>query len=100
MNEDQLKTTFEQTPWWITNIFDEVEDMLNIFELLYKDVIKEYVKTRMAKVKTKSLPWVTRKIRKLMNKRYKALLKWQRNKKDLQLKMLYKKLRNDVTREL
>ena len=77
LNQDQLKTSFEQTPWWITNFFDEVEDTVNIFELMYKDVIKEYVKTRTAKVKTKSLPSVTRKIRKLMNKRYKALSKWQ-----------------------
>ena len=52
--------------------------MVNIFELLYKDIIKEYVKTHTAKVKTKLFPWVTRKIRKLMNKRYKALLKWQK----------------------
>ena len=77
-----------------------MEDTVHAFELLYRDVINEHVQTRTAEVRTNSLPWVTRDIRKLMNKRYKALLKWQKNKQDLQLKMTYKKLRNEVTRQL
>ena len=87
MNREELNRTFEQTPWWIANIFDEGEDTVHTFEFLYRDVINEHVKTHTAKVRTNSLPWVTRDIRKLMNKQYKALLKWQKNKQNLQLKM-------------
>ena len=97
LNCEELNRTFEQAPWWIANIFDEVEETVHTFELLYRDGINEHVKTRTAKVRTNSLPWVTRNIRKLMNKRYKTLLKWQKNKQDLQLKMAYEKLRNEVT---
>ena len=77
-----------------------MKDTVHTFEFLCKDIINEHVKTRTAKVRTNSLPWVTGDIRKLMNKQYKALLKWQKNKQDLQLKMTYKKLRNEVTRQL
>ena len=100
MNREELNRTFKQTPRWIANIFDEVEDTAHTFKLLYRDVINDHVKTSTEKVRTNSLPWVIRDIRKLMNKRYKALLKWQKNKQDLQLKMTYKKLRNGVTRQL
>ena len=92
LNREKLSRTFEQTPWRIANIFDEVEDTIHTFELLYRDVINEHVKTHAAKVRANSLPSVTRDISKLMNKRYKALLKWQKNKQDLQLKMTYQKL--------
>ena len=64
LNREELNTTFEQAPWRIGSIFDEVEDTVHTFELLYRDVINDHVKTRTAKVRTNSLPWVTRDIRK------------------------------------
>ena len=68
LNCEELNRTFEQAPWWIASIFDEVEDTVHTFELLYRDVINQHVKTYTAKVRTTSLHWVTRDIRKLMNK--------------------------------
>ena len=29
MNIDEFKTTLEDTPWWVTNIFDDVNDVAN-----------------------------------------------------------------------
>lgn len=36
MNIDEFKKTLEDTPWWVTNIFDDVDDVANAWELLYK----------------------------------------------------------------
>ena len=44
--------------------------MVNSWELLYKDVVNEFVIERKAKVRSNSLPWITTKIRKLLNTRY------------------------------
>ena len=62
----------EMAPWWVCNIFKDVNDSLYIFEELYKDVINEHIKLRTAKVRAKGLSWVTKDIKKAMNKRYKA----------------------------
>ena len=29
MNIDEFKQTLEDTPWWVTNIFDDVDDVVN-----------------------------------------------------------------------
>ena len=97
-NIENLKNSMEKVPWWICNVFEDVNDSLYIFEKLYKDVVNEHIKLRTAKVRAKGLPWVTRDIKKAMNKRYKALMKWQQSKEDLLLKQKYKELRNNVTR--
>ena len=67
--------------------------------MLYSDIVKENIPTRKAKVCSNSLPWMNSKIRKLMNQRYKKLKKAnkQKNPDD---RNAYKKLRNEVEREL
>lgn len=50
MNIDEFKKTLEDTPWWVTNIFDDVDDVANAWELLYKGVVDDYVTERKAKV--------------------------------------------------
>ena len=80
MNIDEFKKTLEDTPWWVTNIFDDVDDVVNAWELLYKGVVDDYVTERKAKVRTDSLPWFTTDLRKLLNKRFKLLKKWQKTK--------------------
>ena len=73
MNIDEFKKTLEDTPWWVTNIFDDVDDVTNAWELLYIGVVDDYVSERKAKVRTDSLPWFTTDLRKLLNKRFKVL---------------------------
>ena len=55
-------------------MFEDIDDVVNTWELLYKDVVKEFVTERKAKVRSNSLPWITTEIRKLLNTRY-CLLK-------------------------
>ena len=70
MNIDEFKTPPGGSP-----IFDDVDDVANAWELLYKSVMDDYVTERIAKVRTDSLPWFTTDLRKLLNKRFKLLKK-------------------------
>ena len=60
----------------------------------------DFVKTIKSKVRRRSLPWVNRDIKKLMNQRYKALQKWQENRENSKLRLAYTKLRKKVNTAL
>ena len=97
-NFTALRDTLENTPWWVSSVFDEVDDKLNSWELLYKSVINEYVGTRKAKIRRDSLTWMTTDLRKLLNKRYRLLKMWQEEKNELYHER-YKKARNFAKKE-
>ena len=99
-NETEFQRSFERVPWWVANIFDEIDDVTYCFQTFYNNIIKEQVKTRKAKVKTKSLQCVNGDVRKIMNKRYRALLNWQKDKSNCALKRKYQDLRNQDRKEL
>ena len=99
MDINGFREALETTPWWVSSVFEETDDVLNAWELLYNSVVDEYIKVRKAKVRTDSLPWVTTDIRKIMNRRYRLLNKWQRDK-DPQTHHQYKEARNLVRKEL
>ena len=44
MNIDEFQKTLGDTPWWVTNIFDDVDDVANAWELLYKGAVDDYLK--------------------------------------------------------
>ena len=70
-----------------------------MFETLYNDIKHKNLKQRKAKVMTKYLPWMNSEIRKLMNKRYKQLLKAQKTKQPNDRRK-FKELRNNVNKAL
>ena len=61
----KLKEEFDVAPWWICNTFEDVEDVTYAWETLYKNILNSFVKTRKAKIRSNSLPWMTSAIRKL-----------------------------------
>ena len=99
-DEERFKRVLESTPFWVANIFDDVDDVCYTWEKLYKDILYEFTKTRRAKVMTHKQPWIDRELKKLMNKRYKALLQWQQNRTDGRLRKIYQELRNKVNKSL
>ena len=74
-----FKDSLALVPWHTCNIFDDIDDNYWLAESLYKDLSKEFLKTRKAKIRDKSLPWMNSDIRKLMNKRYKLLVNIAQN---------------------
>ena len=95
-SQEKFQKLLDQTPWWVATTFEDASDVAYAWECMYKDILIDLIKERIAKVRAKSLPWITRDIKKTMNQRYKALLRWQREKDNLILKEDYKKLRNKV----
>ena len=87
-DQQLFQNTLEQAPWWVSNLFDDVDDITQL---------ENYVKS---KVRRRSVPWVNRDIKKLMNQRYKALQKWPENGENSELRLAYTKLRNKVNTAL
>ena len=98
-DEVKFRTDVRQAPWHCCNIFEEVDDNLWMTEQLYSEIAKENVPKRTVRIRSKTLPWMNSCIRKLMNQRYKQLLKFNRTQ-DQHDRDEYKKLRNKVSREL
>ena len=65
---------------------------------MYKNVVKDHVSTRKAKIRQRSLPWIDGKIRKEMNKQYKLLKACDGTDKTSHTWLEYKKVNNKVTR--
>eukprot|EP00112_Aurelia_sp_Birch-Aquarium-sp1_P018583 Seg4452.4 transcript_id=Seg4452.4/GoldUCD/mRNA.D3Y31 product="hypothetical protein" protein_id=Seg4452.4/GoldUCD/D3Y31 len=63
---NSLKEDMSTAPWHIMEIFDDVDDCQYAWHLMYKDIMQQHVKTRRAKIRSKSLPWIDTKIRKEM----------------------------------
>ena len=73
-------------------LFDDIDDVVNTWKLLYQDVVDEFITERNVKLRQNSLSWVNTDIRKLLNKRYKFLT-WQQTK-DPAAHATYKEARN------
>ena len=99
-DKERFKQVLDETPFWVANILDDVDDVCYSWEKLHKDILNEFTKTRRAKVMTHKQPWIDRELKKLMNKRYKALLQWQHNRTDSRLRKIYQELRNKVNKSL
>ena len=99
-DEEKFIKQLNEAPWWIMEVFDDIDDMVFTWESMNKDILREFIKTRKAKVKSHSLPWINREIKKLMNRRYKALQLWQKSRHNNDLREEYKRLKNLVNRKL
>ena len=95
-----FQNTLEEAPWWVSNLFDDVDDITYFWETMYKEIVHDFVNTRKSKVRRRSLSWVNKDIKKLMNQRYKSLQKWQENRKNSELRLAYMKFRNKVNTAL
>ena len=89
----------EYAPWSVCSVFEEIYDHVWAWEKLYKDIVDKHIPTRQVKFRKRSLPWVTRDIRKLINQRYKALEKFRKTKETDDWNS-YKTLRSRVRKEI
>ena len=100
LDEKSLQKDLHDVPWWVTSLFDDIDDVTHAWELLFKDVLDTHIPTRTAKIRKESLPWVTGEIRKEMNKRYKLLRKCDGTRNTSAFWEEYKRTRNKVTKML
>ena len=81
-------------------MFDDVDDITQFWETMYKETLHDFVNTRKSKVRRRSLPSVNRDIKKLMNQRYKGLQTWKKTRENSELRLAYTKLRNKINNGL
>ena len=98
VNVEQLKKDINSAPWHICDIFDDVDDVVFVWEHLYKNTINEHVPVRKVKVRAKSHPWMNGEIRKKLNERYKLLKKAQLTPRGSTDWNNYKIARNNCTK--
>ena len=87
----QLKSDFDQAPWHLTRLFDDIDDSVDTWQYLYNEILHHHLPLRNVKIRATSLPW--------MNKRYK-LLKKAKSSGDSETWRLYKQKRYEVKKLL
>ena len=94
-----LKSDFDQAPWHLTQLFDDIDDSVDTWQYLYNEIIHHHLPLRDVKIRAKSLPWINTSIRKEMNKRY-NFLKKAKSSGDPETWKLYKQKRYEVKKLL
>ena len=100
LNFKAYKIDIEAAPWWISTIFDYVYDITWCWQAMYKEVKDSHINGGKAKIRTDSLPWVNREIRKLMNQRYKLLKKCKGTPRTSREWQEYKRFKNYITKTM
>ena len=77
-NEDLIAV-----PWFLLNLFDDVDDKVFAFNSLFGGVLDCHVPMKTMRVKKICAPWISRTIRKEMDKRNKLLRKFLGSKSPL-----------------
>ena len=85
-----------RAPFQVCKVFDHPTDVCYAWNLLFTELCNEHAPLKQIKVRSNSLPWITKEIRITMNQRYKTL-KRARQLNDPLLWDDYSRLRNKVS---
>lgn len=96
---DAFHDDIAKAPWSIVDVFDEVEDKLHVFNLLFSSILDEHAPIKTFKVRGKPNPCVTDNIRALMKTRD-DWRKEARKRNDPMAWTAYRNLRQEVKREI
>ena len=94
---DKVREDMSQVPWWITSVFDDIDDTVWAWQTMYENVVNEHIRSRQVKIRAQSHPWMNSELRKQMNQRYKLLRKAQKTNKGSPEWIAYKSARNLCT---
>ena len=53
-----LRSDFDQAPWHITELFDDIGDSVDTWQYLYNEILHHHLPPRDVKIRDKSLPWI------------------------------------------
>ena len=96
---DAFHDDISKAPWSIVDVFDEVEDKLHVFNLLFSSILDEHAPIKTFKVRGKPNPCITDNIRALMKTRD-YWRKEARKRNDPMAWTAYRNLRQEVKREI
>ena len=66
---DGLLSDMSKAPWSIVSIFDDLEDTLHAFNLLFNDILNDHAPMKQIRIRGRPNPCVTEEIRELMKVR-------------------------------
>jgi hypothetical protein len=99
MNVENFRADLERTPFHITTVFKDNDDVFWAWEKLFNDVCDSHAPYRDIKIRSISSPWINNEIKQKMNRRFKTFKKAIETK-DCEIWTNYKKLRNEITSEI
>ena len=82
LDSQSFKADIESAPWSVCEVFDDLNDQVWAWQLMYKQIASEHIPTRKIRKREGKLPWINSKIKKEQNKRY-HLLRLYKNNKDV-----------------
>ncbi|XP_068750911.1 uncharacterized protein [Montipora capricornis] len=97
--QDAFLRDISMVPWCIVDCFDDIDDSLYAFNTLFNDVLDKHAPIRKVRIRGRPSPYITDEIRELMTSRD----RWRkiaRRSSSPDAWTVYKKLRNDVKREI
>ena len=68
-NPDAFQLDMSYAPWSVVEVFDDFEDKLHVFDLLFNQILHHHAPIRSVKVRGKPNPCITEEIRQLMKSR-------------------------------
>ena len=94
-NPDTFQFDMSGAPWSVVKVFDDVDDKLHAFDLLFNEILDHHAPIRSIKVRGKPNPCITEEIRELMKSRN-VWRKTARRTNDPHAWSTYKNLKHQV----
>ena len=98
-NKEAFLDDISKVPWLVVDCFDDVDDKLNIFNLLFNQVLDHHAPIKLVKLRSRPNPFVTENIRELMKTRD-HWRKLARATNDSAAWSGYKNFKREIKREL
>ena len=77
------KSAFENdlssVPWSVIDVFDDPDDKVEVFNILFTDILDYHAPMKTVRVKKNPTPWITKAIRKEMDRRDRLFRFYRRN---------------------
>ena len=98
-NLERLVAELDVAPWQVMDALDDMDSKWDYWKMLFWKIVDSHVHLKKARVRVKTLPWITREQRVLMRTRNYHCKKAKKTGSEEDWKH-YKELRNKVTLEL
>ena len=98
-NLERLVAELDAAPWQVMDALDDMDSKWDYWKMLFWKIVDSHVPLKKARVRVKTLPWITRELRVLMRTRNYHCKKAKKTGSEEDWKH-YKELRNKVTLEL
>jgi hypothetical protein len=72
-DSDAFNEDLAVAPWSLIDLFDDTDDKVFVFNSLFTTVLDDHAPIKTIRVKKNCAPWITRSVRKEMDKRNKLL---------------------------